>query len=263
MKYVESDSYGLTVTVDEINDSVELNYVIKPDFNTVYQWILEDVQHSEINEKSIEEYAKYCLTNLDTARVIQFEESTNNSEIELYSSAGADLTSDLVNELGNEYDKQLYSHYLYGHQFYVRENMMYSITYKGNKKWSGAISISSLATTLLGIAYPTSKLITALSIVFAVEPIANAIINPNPSGINIYNCQAIYVKYINIDSDKSYNNTYKVLEYQGYEDASLNSPGRAAVDFSSKEVYYQDSESYYNDQFAQIDDAYANYNRLN
>ena len=169
--------------------------------------------------------------------------------------AVADLKAELRDIHGKEYSqKNLYSDTFQNQDMDVLEDLTYDVHHTGTDSWneSNEFTIASFIVTILGVANPTSALIGALSIAFAV-----ASMMPAKGSINFYSCAAQYCRYVTVnDSIYAYNTTYKHIEYEAYEDASDNSEGRPAIDTSSKRVSYTVNSSYFSDYDRQIEDAY-------
>ena len=79
----------------------------------------------------------------------------------------------------------------------------------------------------------------------------------------LYNYIAIYTRYITVDyGTVQYGHAYKIRNFDGYEEAALNSTGRAHVIPDTEILYYDanQSEEYFNNGI--FNEAYNAYNNI-
>lgn len=229
--------------------------------NTVYQWTIIDYPESTFTTSDnfwngIVTYAENRITD---ANVVTFTEVSYDEPIELpqaRSSAGADLLEDLESFMGTSeyFGRQIYSTTYQGQVFRVLESMDFRILTDGSKSWSTTISVSSLIVSVLGLA-TTTTLVGTICGIFGVALSAASLIPPGK--INKYICRAMNYRYVTINgSEYAYSMADKFTDYNGYENADINSTERAYADSGSGSVSYAPNAAYFSSYTDQINDAY-------
>lgn len=257
----------VTVLTDNTRRLIDISikYLNQP--NIVYQWQIQDYPVARFEPASISFWngiIEYAERNISSATPVTFTDVTYEKPIDVTdrrSSAGADLLQDLRSFIGQgEYFDVLKTStplYRNGVAFRVYESMQFRILTDGHKAWSTTITVASLITGVLGL-FITESLILTICSVFDIVVNAGTILSPGK--INKYICRAMIYRYVTANGSKYiYNITDKFIDYKGYEDANINSTGRAYADSGSQTINFIQGQSYFGSYTAQVDDAYQMY----
>lgn len=240
--------------------TVSIKYNAAP--SVVYQWIFEDYPVEEFNMDSLEfwlQIIEYAEERIAEAEMVNFThiEITEDTRM-ARSSAGADLLADMRNLEGSEHsDLLVQTKVMDGKAYGLYETMSFYIREVDTYYWDDGVTIGSLVVGVLGLVLTNGTAVTvcgALGLGFT----GVGMILPGGS-INKYQCTANYYRYVKVGSGSTYYaNAYKVVTYYGFEDADLNSSGRAAVSSDTRSCIHRPDEAYYNSGI--FDAAYLEYN---
>ena len=193
---------------------------------------------------------------------ISIDEIDENTPSPL-SSAGADLAKDLRGIVGNEYSNKYTnrSKIMDGHTYRLYETMEFSISKCNTLSWKSGTTIASILAGIISVAPIPANVATFCGIMSIVGSVASTQL---PEGkINRYSCMVLYARYVTVDyGSKQYGRAYKLRNFDGYEDADLNSSGRAHVFPETGDPYYDanQSEEYFNNGI--FNEAYNAYNNI-
>lgn len=245
--------------------NVSIRYVDIP--NSIFQWTFYDYPVSTFNPDSSRfwsEIIDYAETRKEKAHIITFTCDTTETFPDTRSSANADLKEDLKSLHGIEYPYPnnpgvfLSRRNLYGHTFEIRETKTFSITKQETFSWKDGLTIASVLTNVLGIAF-TSGTGTIICSVLGLTYTGMGMILP-AAKVQRYACKVQYYRYVTIDNDgREYTGAFRNVSYSGYEDISSNSSERAYLVKETKYENYPQSEEYYNDYDAMYEEAYEYY----
>lgn len=257
----------VTILTDNTRRLIDISIKYLNQTNIVYQWRIQDYPVARFKPASNSFWngiIEYAERNISSATPVTFTDVTYEKPIDvtaMRSSAGADLLQDLRSFIGQDeyFDVLKTSTPLYrnGVAFRVYESMQFRILLDGYKAWSTTITVASLITGVLGL-FITESLILTICNVFGL--IVSAATTLSPGKINKYICRAMIYRYVTANGSKYiYNITDKFIDYKGYEDANINSTGRAYADSGSQTINFIQGQSYFGSYTAQVDDAYQMY----
>lgn len=257
----------IAILTDDTKHLIDISIKYSSQPGTVCQWQIQNYPVSKFKPSNISfwnEIIEYAERSAANAAHITFTDVTYEKPIDITekrSSAGADLLQDLEHLIGQReyYDLLKTSTPLYrnGIAFRVYESMQFRILLDGHKSWSTPISVASLITGVLGL-FITESLILTICNVFDLVVSAGTMLSPGK--INKYICRAMIYRYVTANGSKYiYNITDKFIDYKGYEDANINSTGRAYADSGSQTINFIQGQSYFGSYTAQVDDAYQMY----
>ena len=256
----ETNEKLIAIGVDNTTHVITISIKYKTTPDTVYQWIFTDYPEKAFNMNDLSFWdgiIDYAEERPAEATPVHFTtEEISADEPMVISSAGADLREDLQELVGTEhYDKYVSTRVINGKIFHMYEHLSFNIYKTRTVSWSTGITLASLVTNILGLATTSRTLAIICGVLGIAYTVASEII---PEGrIITYTCEANYHRYVKLDSGSKYALTDKFVTYTGYEDADLNSSGRASIVPETKKEVYGISEDYFNGGI--FNDAYNNY----
>lgn len=256
----ETNEKLIAIGADSTTHVVSISMKFMTDPNTVYQWMFDDYSDEafDVNNLSFwEGIIDYAEEKMEEATVVIFTDEEAVADAPMArSSAGADLRADLEDYHGTEHtDKYINTKVMYGKIFHMYEHLYFSISTAGAKSWNNTITIASLIVGVLGLA-ATGPIMAAVCGVLGVA-FTSASMFISAGKLNKYRCEAHYHRYVRLDSGSKYALTDLIVSYTGYEDANLNSSGRASIIPESRSDNYSHSEDYFTSGI--FDDAYESY----
>lgn len=260
----------VTIATTDVEHIVSISILYSKDIRSkesciVYQWVLNDYPDPfSPNIPSFwEDVIEYAEARKSEASLIAFAlEETEPDEPMALSSAGADLASDLQSIVGREYsNKYIEMRRMGGHDYRLYETLEYNIRKVHTLSWRDGATAVSIVTSTLGLV-ATNGTVTLICGVLGILSTASQ--DYLPAGkMNQYECMALYTRYVTVDyGTRQYGHAYKIRNFEGYEEASNNSTGRAHIIPDTELLYYdsnQSAEYFYGGIF---DEAYNAYNNI-
>lgn len=258
----ETDEKLAAIGADNATHTITISIKYAANPSAVYQWVFNDYPEVEFDMSNIsfwEEVINYAESKTEQATVVHFvTEEIPEDEPMVLSSAGADLREDLEGFLGTEYsNKHVSTKVMDGKIFQLYENLSFNIYSSGVRhSWNTGITISSLVAGVLGLTATTATMSTICGVLGIAFTVASMTLSSGK--INQYTCAANYNRYVKMQSGTTYYAlSDKIVSYTGYEDASLNSSGRASIVSATRSERYSHSQSHFNNGI--FDEAYNNY----
>lgn len=269
MAYIQKSSSKI-VAIATNNDKhiISISILYRNNASNVYQWIINDYPYSKFNTNDPSfwnDVIKYAEEKLSQASVVTFsiEEAGRIAPRTVGSSAGADLTADMVAHLGKEYsDKYIQVRRMDdGRNYKLYETMEFDIQKVNTLSWKSGVTLTSVIVNVLSLIAGSTTVGTICSVLGLASTVAEQVL---PAGkMNKYGCMALYTRYVTVENNPGQQATAtKIISYEGYEDASDNSTGRAHIISDTKLVYYSgnQTEQYYLSGI--FEEAYRHYNKL-
>lgn len=256
----ETNEKLIAIGADNTTHIITVSIKYTSDPNTVYQWIFDDYPQEEFNMNSTsfwDEVIDYAEENSGEATEIQFTyEEVTADEPMVRSSAGADLREDIEERHGTEYsDVRVSTQVMGGQVFHMYENLWISIAKVGAHAWNNGITLASLVVSILGLAATTATMGTICGVLGIAFSVGSMTLSAGK--LNRYTCTAHYNRYVRRDTGYKLATSDKVITYKGYEDADLNSSGRASIVPATQSVVYSISQTHFNSGI--FDEAYQSY----
>ena len=264
--FQRTNSKNIVIITNETEHIVLISIKYSGQSDVIYQWVINDYPVKEFSPDDFDfwnDVILYAEENIDKATLVEFTtEEINENDSMPFSSAGADLAEDLENIVGQPYsDKYLYSKRMDGHDYKLHQSMEFYITKDGKRSWNPGTTIASILLDIIGVT-ATSINISILCTILGIGISELDTIIPAGS-FNYYSCLVMYTRYVTVDNDdRQYSYAYRFMHFDGEEEASLNSRGRACIFPETKMIYYsgnQTEEYFYGGLF---DEAYKVYNKL-
>lgn len=245
--------------------AISIIYISNP--NIVHQWIISDYPMDNFSQNSFaawENIISCAENNLNEASLVEIsiDEIDENTPSPL-NSTGADLAKDLRGIVGYEYSNRYTnrSRIMDGHTYRLYETMEFSFTKGFTLSWKNGFTIASVLVSIISVAATSANVSLLCGILGIATSIASTVL---PAGkVNKYSCMVLYTRYVTVDyGSKQYGHAYKFRIFDGYEDADLNSTGRAHVFPNTKDPMYDanQSEEYFNNGI--FNEAYNAYNNI-
>lgn len=259
----ETDEQLTAIGADNATHTITVSIKYTDDPNTVYQWVFMDYPEDEFDMNDLsfwEDVINYAESKTEQATVVYFvTEEISEDEPMVLSSAGADLREDLEGYLGEteHSNRSVSTRVMDGRIFQLYEDLTFNIYSSGVRhSWNTGITISSLVVGVLGLAATSRIMATICGVLGIAFTVASMTLSSGK--INQYTCAANYYRYVKLQSGATYYAvSEKIVTYKGYEDASLNSSGRASIVSDTKVERFSRTESHFNNGI--FDEAYNNY----
>ena len=231
----------------------------------IYQWVITDYPEL-FNPSSLafwNRVIEYARSRTDCILSSQAEvtDYAIAGSIRPYSSASADLRSEMRDLHGEEYFRVFQHSSVYnGQTFEIYETKEYRTMYNRQYTWHDTMTIAGIITTIIG-GVTTGALVNAICTAFGVVSGLSTWLPAN-SKMNSYTCRIYFTRATSINgSTYMYNVANEYIDYTGYEDAADND-NRASIDISSQFIEYPQGREYYYSFSSQIADAYIMFERV-
>lgn len=255
----EEKSVAIITSNTEHTIYASIMYAEKKD--VVYQWIIDDYpeEFCASDPSFWNGIILYIEENTNEATLVDFwYEEANENDPELFSSAGADLIERMQELEGFGYtDKYIKMRIMDSHTYRMYETKEFKVIRDGSYSWKDGASLASIAAGIAGLA--TSGVASTICGVLGLVFSGLGMVLPAGS-VNKYICAVLYTRYIKVDyGSREYAHAYKIIYYDGCENADLNSDERADILVETRYETYDmnQSEEYFNNGI--FDSAYKMY----
>lgn len=262
----KSDDKSVAIITSNTENIIAISIMYTPNSNIIYQWILNDYPVNNFDQNNLSSWhniISYAEKNLNKASKVEIsvDEIDENTPMP-FSSAGADLAKDLVDIVGSEYsDKFTRIKRMDGNDYRLYETKEFTIRKDRTLSWKSGVTVASILVSIVSVTATAGNVALISSVLGLIGSVASTVL---PAGkINRYSCMVLYTRYITVDyGTTQYGHAYKIRNFEGYEDADLNSTGRAHVIPDTEILFYDpnQSEEYFNNGI--FDEVYKTYNKL-
>lgn len=263
-----SDSKIVAIATGNTEHILDISILYPSDTAVIYHWLIDDYPVVVFSPDDLSfwtdiiEFAEQRTTEADLIESPSIQEAIEHEPMP-FSSAGADLAAGLRELVGAQYSNKFIPplKMIESHTYRLYETMEYQITKANQLSWANAMTVSSIVVSVVGILLPPVGAMQQICTVLGIAFQGAATLIP-PGKMNRYNCMVMYTRYVTIDGGgRQYGPAYKVRYFDGYEDADLNSTGRAQVLPNDDPPYYgSQSEEFFNNGI--FIDAYKTFNNI-